>query len=572
MIYDYIFSNFIAKKTKIHLPNFFENMRNIKISTKLIFLILVTSAVTIYIGLFGIGNLSVVNSSLETVYNDRVVPLAQLKTISDMYAVNIVDATHKMHNKNIDWLTGKSRITKARKTIEVQWEAYIKTHIVGQEETLKNEAQKLMEVSNEKLDLLEFYITKEDTAAFDNFVTTELYSYIDPITEKINELTIFQLEIAKEEYFKGNEIYNSTRFYSILYMIIGLIAGLVISILIIFNINYSIRIANNVVTQLAKGDLTTEIEDRATDEVGILMKNLSNMVRKIKEIITFVTESSNNIANASFELSSASQQMSQGASEQAASTEEVSSSMEEMVANIQQNTQNAQETEKIAARAAGTIKEGSDNVNKTVTSMYEIAKKVSIIGEIAYNTNVLALNAAVEAARAGEHGKGFAVVASEVRKLAERSQKAANEINELTTQSVKIADISGKMLTAIVPDILKTSNLVQEISSGSNEQNSGVDQINTAIQQLNLVTQQNAASSEEMATSSEELAAQADALREAISFFKIDDKIIKGNQHNQKKNIISEKKETGRVAKNNSKQGVNLVLNEKKSDDDFEIF
>jgi len=547
-------------------------MRNIKISTKLIFLILVTSAVTIYIGLFGIGNLSVVNSSLETVYNDRIVPLAQLKTISDMYAVNIVDATHKMHNKNIDWLTGKSRITKARKTIELQWEAYIKTYIVGQEETLKNEAQKLMEVSNEKLDLLEFYITKEDTAAFDNFVTQELYSYIDPITEKINELTIFQLEIAKEEYFKGNEIYNSTRFYSILYMIIGLIAGLVISILIIFNINYSIRIANNVVTQLAKGDLTTEIEDRATDEVGILMKNLSNMVRKIKEIITFVTESSNNIANASFELSSASQQMSQGASEQAASTEEVSSSMEEMVANIQQNTQNAQETEKIAAKAAGTIKEGSDNVNKTVTSMYEIAKKVSIIGEIAYNTNVLALNAAVEAARAGEHGKGFAVVAAEVRKLAERSQKAANEINELTTQSVKIADTSGKMLTEIVPDILKTSSLVQEISAGSNEQNSGVEQINTAIQQLNLVTQQNAASSEEMATSSEELASQADALREAISFFKIDDKIIKGNQLNQKKNIVSEKKETGRVAKNNSKQGVNLVFGEKKSDDDFENF
>jgi len=162
--------------------------------------------------------------------------------------------------------------------------------------------------------------------------------------------------------------------------------------------------------------------------------------------------------------------------------------------------------------------------------MQDIAEKVSIIGEIARQTNILALNAAVEAARAGEHGKGFAVVAAEVRKLAERSQVAAVEIDLLTKNSVKATDESGRLLAAIAPEIGKTAKLVQEIAAASIEQNSGADQVNNAIQQLNQVTQQNAAASEEMATSSEELAGQAEALLEMISFFKLEN-----NSHHQQK-------------------------------------
>ena len=193
-----------------------------------------------------------------------------------------------------------------------------------------------------------------------------------------------------------------------------------------------------------------------------------------------------------------------------------------MTANIRQNADNAMQTEKIAVQASGDAQEGGDAVNQTVTAMKEIAGKITIIEEIARQTNLLALNAAIEAARAGEQGKGFAVVAAEVRKLAERSQKAAGEINELSTNSVEVAEKAGTVLNTLVPNIQKTAELVQEISASSREQDAGADQIAKSIQQLDAVIQQNASASEEMASTSEELSGQSEQLAEMISFFAVD--------------------------------------------------
>jgi methyl-accepting chemotaxis protein len=195
--------------------------------------------------------------------------------------------------------------------------------------------------------------------------------------------------------------------------------------------------------------------------------------------------------------------------------------MEEMSSNIKQNADNAMQTEKIALKAAADAKEGGDAVARTVDAMKQIASKISIIEEIARQTNLLALNAAIEAARAGEHGRGFAVVASEVRKLAERSQKAAGEITELSGSSVKVAEKAGELLSKILPDVQKTSELVQEITAASREQDSGAAQINKAIQQLDQVIQQNASGSEETSATSEELASQAAQLQSAIAFFRV---------------------------------------------------
>jgi methyl-accepting chemotaxis protein len=196
--------------------------------------------------------------------------------------------------------------------------------------------------------------------------------------------------------------------------------------------------------------------------------------------------------------------------------------MEEMTSSIKQNSDNSSQTEKIAMKSATDAKEGGKAVTETVSAMKEIATKISIIEEIARQTNLLALNAAIEAARAGEHGKGFAVVASEVRKLAERSQAAAGEISTLSTRSVQVAEDAGAMLNKMVPDIQKTSELVQEISASSKEQDTGAEQISKAIQQLDSVIQQNASASEEMASTSEELSSQAEQLKDTISFFRID--------------------------------------------------
>jgi methyl-accepting chemotaxis protein len=252
------------------------------------------------------------------------------------------------------------------------------------------------------------------------------------------------------------------------------------------------------------------------------MKTLGLMVKNLADVVGDVRSATNNVANGSQEMSSSSETVSQGATEQSSSIEEVSSSVEEMSANIRQNADNATQTEKIANKAAADAIEGGNAVSQTVAAMKQIASKISIIGEISRQTNLLALNAAIEAARAGEHGKGFAVVASEVRKLAERSQKAAAEITDLSGTSVAVAEKAGGLLSRILPDVQKTAELVQEITAASREQDTGTAQISKAIQQLNQVIQQNASAAEEMAATSEELASQAGRLQSTIAFFKVD--------------------------------------------------
>lgn len=320
--------------------------------------------------------------------------------------------------------------------------------------------------------------------------------------------------------------------------------------------------------KMAKGDLTAEIDVSQKDEIGLLAYNLQMMGTRIRDVISYVASTADNLASASLELSSTSQFVSQGASEQASAAEEVSAAIEEMAANIQQNKENAKQTESIAAKAETDIYNGSDKVTRTVIAMRDIADKISIIGDIAFQTNILALNAAVEAARAGEHGRGFGVVASEVGKLAERSKLAATEIDKLTKSSVFNAEEAGKLMNEIVPDIQKTSRLIQEISAANLEQSSGADQINMAIQQLNMVTQQNAATSEELSTNAVELSAQAEQLKETISFFNIGALEIenfpkqKAEKDQKQRNVVPERKK---------KVVINLDLPDS-SDDEFERF
>jgi methyl-accepting chemotaxis protein len=272
---------------------------------------------------------------------------------------------------------------------------------------------------------------------------------------------------------------------------------------------------------ISNGDLTVEAKRLSDkDTLGIA---LENMVAKLRAIVIQAIQAAENVSSGSQELSASAEQLSQGSTEQASSTEEASSSMEEMTANVKQNADNASTTEKIAAQSAKDAEASGVAVGRAVDAMQTIAAKITIVQEIARQTDLLALNAAVEAARAGEHGKGFAVVASEVRKLAERSQAAAAEIGTLSTDTVKVAQEAGSMLAKLVPDIRKTAELVEEITAACREQDVGSTQINQAIQQLDKVTQQNAAASEQVSATSEELAAQAEQLQATIAFFRLED-------------------------------------------------
>lgn len=283
----------------------------------------------------------------------------------------------------------------------------------------------------------------------------------------------------------------------------------------------SINRVVNALDKLSNGDLDCYIEGNYSGVFKRLQESVNSTLDKLADVIEVAQRNSRAGVATSTELSTTAAELGQGSSEQAASLEEIASSMEQMSANIRQSADNAGQTEQIAQKTADDASESGTSVNEAVDAMKSIAEKIHIIEEIARQTNLLALNAAIEAARAGEHGKGFAVVASEVRKLAERSQKAASEIGELSVTTVDVAENAGKKINELVPDIQKTAELVQEISVSAKEQDVGADEINKALQQLDNVVQRAASSAEELSSSAAHLSAQAEEQSKAMSFFKL---------------------------------------------------
>jgi len=343
------------------------------------------------------------------------------------------------------------------------------------------------------------------------------------LVEKVNAFRLEQ--VAEAQILSQRNVETANRVQVMLFLMGGaaIVAGAIIAVLITRSITRPAGKGVHIASELAQGNLDVKIVAWGRDEMGQLLLAMKNMAEKLRSVVIDVKTAANNVASGAEQLSVGAGQMSQGTTEQAASAEEASASIEEMNATIRQNADNALQTEKIALKSAANATESGKAVAESVHAMKNIIDKISIIEEIARQTNLLALNAAIEAARAGEHGKGFAVVAAEVRKLAERSQIAAQEIGEMSAVGILVAEQAGEMLSRLVPDIQKTAELVQEISAASREQTSGADQINSAVQQLNQVVQQNAGATEEIASTAEELASQAEQLKNTIAFFSIAD-------------------------------------------------
>lgn len=426
-------------------------------------------------------------------------------------------------------------------------------------------------------------------------------------------LSIVKADLLKDRAETDDLYYGAVRF-----MVLTIIGSIIISVLmalwLLKGISGSLAIATKALHKIATGDFSADVKVYMEDEIGVMLgelqamivklrssveiakrvskgdltidfkaiknfggeldESLAEMVNNLREVALTIYNGSHHVTTASQQVAAAAQQMSQGAQEQASATEEVSSSMEQMAANILQNTDNSRETEKIATQALHDIEASSHSVANAVDAITSIADKIMVIEEIASKTDLLALNASVEAARAGEHGKGFAVVAAEVRKLAERSQRAATEISEISALTVKQARDSRELLHNTLPDITRTASLVQDIASASIEQNQGADQINKAIQQLSQVTQGNASAAEEMSSNAEQLNSQAEELRAAIGYFKIDHtiQVIHQSTGRRRKDTKVTQAPVYQTSSSTNITGFDLKLDDTATDQDFTEF
>ncbi len=344
------------------------------------------------------------------------------------------------------------------------------------------------------------------------------------IVTNINQLNSDFDQIAQQITESSISEYREIRISLISILVVLVVSSIILSQIVANKIVSAIRQGIRLLTQCAEGDFSVRLTSnflQRTDEFRHFGVALDQMMQRVREVIAEVKRGSGSVSEASSQLTLASQRVSEGSNAQAANAEEVSSAMTQMTSTIEQNSSHATETRAIAQGMEQRLLEVNDWSQRSVASVQEITHKVGIITEIASQTNILALNAAVESARAGEYGRGFSVVASEIRKLAERSQLAAKEIQEFSQHSLHDSQQAADGLSGVLPEVQRTAELVGEIAVSSQEQRSGIEQINSALHQLSEIIQQNASSAEAMATSAELLNAQAGALDSAVSFFKV---------------------------------------------------
>ncbi|KQO83585.1 methyl-accepting chemotaxis protein [Rhizobium sp. Leaf262] len=510
---------------------------------------------------YGIHSLGVAKDAMDDVVDGTVVRLDKVHQINALALVTV------RSQKNIILATSPAEV-QTYKNAGNQSREQLNNLINDMAKTAPPEMQSLwtsiMTITKnfeESDDRVRQLIAEGNTSAAAAYSAGEGRTAANELTQKLDETVKFnrtRLENAKQA---AAAEYENTRMMLIAASVAAVIIAIGTALWIALGISSGLRKIMTVAEAVSVGDLDQDVQIKTNDEIKDLVTrintmtgnlrntasvaneiadgnltitpkplsdkdtlglSLERMVERLRGVVSDALAAADNVSSGSQELSASSEQLSQGATEQASSAEEASASMEQMAANIKQNADNAAQTEKIARQSSKDAEASGEAVGRAVSAMRTIAEKISIVQEIARQTDLLALNAAVEAARAGEHGKGFAVVASEVRKLAERSQAAAAEISSLSGETVQVATEAGDMLNRLVPDIRKTAELVSEISAACREQDIGASQINEAIQQLDLVTQQNSGASEEMSATSEELAAQAEELQASIAFFKVE--------------------------------------------------
>ena len=378
-------------------------------------------------------------------------------------------------------------------------------HPVYEGENLTSKNKDFKKIVDEKNGMLKYISPKTGT------MKITMYEYNDD-TEWIICSTAFK------EIIIGDRI-KAVMKNIIITTILLVVFSIAIFTLVLRNILDPIKKIVVCLGNLAKGKLNISIDVKRDDEIGKISEAFNKTVQKLKEVMSMVMESVDELSTESTQISSGSNSVAQGANKQAASTEEISATVEQLNSSTQESSKNLKDTQETSQSSLKLLNEGSDNIFKSLDSIKQIGENISIISEIAFQTNILALNAAVEAARAGTYGKGFAVVAGEVKKLADKSKVSAEEIVLISSDGVRLSERARENTKDILPEIEKTSRLIDELSAAMDEQTAGFAEISSSINLLSDVSQQNAASSEEMAASADKLLESATALKNAIAFF-----------------------------------------------------
>ena len=555
-------------------------MKNVSFRAKMISLLVLILIIFAILGVIMQNSLHTSNKIIGDLYQNSIKIEDQVTVINNTLMTKIQIPIQKMRT------TGKIDpntifgIRSAMKDLRVKLAKVMNIAPSEKKQTyLSAMATSLDQISRSVEKILQFHFTgataKKDVSKQWNTLYDSLNSHLEEFAVNSEKFSNQQVQDDRQTIRQIQKTLSKKSTLNIAILLIGLLIIFIFPVLFIKDISTKYLLVIKYLISLSKGNLNEEIPNIARDEMGWILYNVRKLRDSLRKITIEVNTAAGNLSIASHDLSASSQSIAQGASEQASSVEEVSSSIEQLASNIHQVADNAKIAEGIANKLAKTTDLMVAEARQSQEKMNAIAEKVGIINEIAFQTNILALNAAVEAARAGEHGRGFGVVAVEVGKLAERSKKAAIEIENLIHSSVEVIEKAGEMMVEVAPEVNRTAEMVKSISQASIEQKMGADQINTAIQQLNEVTQQNAAASEEIATSAEELSAQADRLIEAQSFFKLDEKSQAATRVSTENKTTPKKKlpQTVTTGKKSKNKGVDIDLGKPDDlDEEYERF